>query len=133
MTALPDKPSQLLRLAVKDAQLCQQDPNYRLDMGTWHSPVGSLCFVCMAGAVMAKTLKLPGDISARPSWSKEDKLHVINAMREGFLFVGPIPEHLRDVHREFNSIVAEGWCEDLARADWGTYLKAADYLEGEGL
>lgn len=53
---LPDKPSELIRLALADLALCAADPNYRIDMGQWHMPEDGVCQVCLAGAVMAKTL-----------------------------------------------------------------------------
>ena len=63
MTALPNKLSDLLELAVRDAQACAAMPElYTLDMSNWHfgrARQGAVhCNVCMAGAVMAQTLKL---------------------------------------------------------------------------
>lgn len=56
---LPDKPSELIRLALADLALCAADPNYRIDMTDWHSPDNGVCQVCLAGAVMAKSLNAP--------------------------------------------------------------------------
>ena len=55
---LPDKMYQLLRLALSDLDKCNKDKSYRLCMGNWHIPdvLDDVCHVCMAGAVMAKTL-----------------------------------------------------------------------------
>lgn len=60
---LPDKLSDLLELAVNDAMSLENSNNYVLNMLDWHSPyvetTGTKCNVCMAGAVMACTLKVP--------------------------------------------------------------------------
>ena len=56
MSELPDKPSELIRLALADLRKCEADPRYLIDMAQWHRPVTSeLCHVCLAGAVMART------------------------------------------------------------------------------
>ena len=53
---LPDKPSELIRLAIKDLELCEADPRYVIAMGHWHNPGAAVCYVCLAGSVMANTL-----------------------------------------------------------------------------
>lgn len=58
MTTLPDKPSDLIRLALSDLARCERSPKYEIDMGDWHRPNGK-CLVCLAGSVMAKTLEAP--------------------------------------------------------------------------
>lgn len=60
MTDLPRHPGDLLRLAIKDLQLCQRSQGYKIDMAIWHrlQPDG-LCHVCLAGAVVAKSLQQP--------------------------------------------------------------------------
>lgn len=71
MKKLPNKLSELIRLAMKDLELVENDEKYKvdMDMGSWHFPWFSeeaehfdvddeveVCNVCLAGAVMAKTL-----------------------------------------------------------------------------
>lgn len=68
---LPNKPSELIRLAVKDLVLVENDKRYSVNMHEWHTPwfVDNdydidyeseesviICSVCFAGSVMAKTL-----------------------------------------------------------------------------
>ena len=54
---LPEKPSAFLRHAVSDLKKCEDDPNYRVTMYNFHSPnMDGRVFVCLAGAVMAKSL-----------------------------------------------------------------------------
>ena len=56
---LPDKPSELLQLALDDLAKVERSLDYEVDMENWHTPPeGGVCHVCMAGAVMAKTLKV---------------------------------------------------------------------------
>jgi len=59
--SLPSIPSQLLRLALNDLELCEQDPRFRIKMETWlvKNEGEDYCSVCLAGAVMAKTLQTP--------------------------------------------------------------------------
>ena len=47
---------ELLNLALDDLEKCEKDPDYLIDMGEWHFPYGGKCFVCLAGAMMAKSL-----------------------------------------------------------------------------
>ena len=58
MKALPDKLSDLFTVAVNDLEKIQKDNKYKINMPTWHSynKRNEICYVCMAGAVMAKTL-----------------------------------------------------------------------------
>lgn len=54
---LPDKPSELIRLALSDLRKCEADPRYSIDMWAWHAPfLNDRCYVCLAGAVMAKSI-----------------------------------------------------------------------------
>ena len=151
--ALPTKLSALLRLAVKDAQKAEKDPKYNLDMEVWHSPVTAsqanafpglleqgTCTICMAGAVIAKTMQEPidkfldpGDYSRRTG----NCLEAIDLMREGhlltayrFLHNEPIrdQDHAKAVgHLE--KVIRDAYDDDLERTPWETYLKVADELE----
>ena len=56
-------PSELINTAMIDLEACERDPRYHIEMGLWHTgtdwdtgPSESICNVCLAGAVMAKTL-----------------------------------------------------------------------------
>ena len=54
----PEKLSDLIILAMQDYDIIKADPRYQIDMGEWHRPNGK-CRVCLAGSVMANTLKTP--------------------------------------------------------------------------
>ena len=68
MAKLPDKPSELIELALKDLASVERSKAYKVDMGTWHSPAkyDGPCSVCLAGAVMARTLRMPRDEEHSP-------------------------------------------------------------------
>ena len=58
--------SEILTLAINDMKKIAKDKRYKLFMGNWHERLDSeyrkkqdACYVCMAGSVLAKTLKYP--------------------------------------------------------------------------
>lgn len=92
MTKLPDKPSELIRLAIADLTKVERSKAYRVDMGLYHQPVeltdpvDYVCAVCFAGAVMAKTLGAPKRDRMAPDCFDRDtahKLHALNEFRTG--------------------------------------------------
>ena len=88
---LPDKPSELLALALFDLEKVERSSEYEVIMGDWHQPKKSgVCEVCMAAAVMAKTLKVDRLITRMPSdfeTDTEKKLCAIDYLRRGDLTV----------------------------------------------
>ena len=54
---LPGRPSTLIRLALKDLAAVERSRKFTVDMGVWVQPNGK-CAVCLAGAVMVKTLRV---------------------------------------------------------------------------
>ena len=59
---MPLPPSALILLALSDLRKCEADPTrFLINMGTWHSPGDGLCRVCLAGAILAQTFKIPDD------------------------------------------------------------------------
>ena len=57
------KPSELIRLAINDLVKIERSKRYAVDMSDWHVPVRKhdTCYVCLAGAVMAKEFAFPID------------------------------------------------------------------------
>lgn len=57
---LPDLLSDLILLAIKDLEACEQDPRVEIDMDAWlsprrgHAPIS--CSVCLAGAVLVRAV-----------------------------------------------------------------------------
>jgi hypothetical protein len=109
---LPDTPSELLTVALADLAAVERDPRYRINMGSWHVPEeDGTCSVCLAGAVMARTLDMnplkplgPCDAGVLEE-SLENKLQALDELRNGDLrealeLLGmDLPEHLAARHR----------------------------------
>lgn len=73
------KPSELIALALDDLKKAEQSKKYTIDMDFWHGPTfDTSCSVCLAGAVIAGTLKVPFNEQLEP-WEIED-LKVANRM-----------------------------------------------------
>jgi hypothetical protein len=90
---LPDKPSALIRLAIKDLEAVEKNPAYRIDMGAWHEPYDGKCSVCLAGAVIAQTCKIKNDRYIYPNRdvfgkSTTNKLMALDDFREGSVYGG---------------------------------------------
>ena len=142
MNKLPDRPSELLKLAMTDLELVEKDKRYVIDMNTWHSPYNDKCAVCMAGAVMAKELELPVHIDSHPVHFQYDlmrKFNAINYFRTGnfeYAFrslcvplVGSLPD--------FYARPCENGIDYLSRSDreeWKLHMcTIIGILESEGL
>lgn len=87
---LPDKPSELIRVALADLRKVERSEKYKVDMGNWHGPGrDGRCHVCLAGSVMAKTLKYNPDDPVIPVCGygdgTGDKLHALDNFREGLI------------------------------------------------
>ena len=84
---LPDTLYGLLELAMEDYEKVLQDDRYEVKMAAWHAPIEEgKCEVCLAGAVMSKTLRVDIDNFAYPNSfidTIERKLLAINALRTG--------------------------------------------------
>jgi hypothetical protein len=92
---LPDDPTELLNAALEDLAKCEDDPTYSVDMLRWHVPAQNntrTCYVCLAGAVMAKTFDLPPDSLATPGCfdpKTHFKLKFLDMIREGTVYFRP--------------------------------------------
>lgn len=91
-TALPDKPSELIRVALKDLKSVEKSPFYKVDMLRWHKglTLSRRCTVCLAGAVMARTLKMPILKDITPYTHEFDdgltnKLGALDSFRQGYI------------------------------------------------
>lgn len=91
---LPNKPSELITVALDDLRRCEEDARYAINMwATWHAPsfqndgsATDVCYVCMAGAVMAQTLGEDIDTNIFPSsydTGLQNKLSAIDELRCG--------------------------------------------------
>jgi len=100
MTTLPNTPSELIRVALADLRKVEVDERYKVDMGWWHKIDGAApCSVCLAGAVMAKTLEVPitSDIHPRVFGQEiTDRLYALGYFRTGTVNMG---FYRLDIHR----------------------------------
>jgi len=88
MIDLPNKPSELIRLALIDLHRAENTPGYIVKMYTWHEQDAELgrCVVCLAGSVMA--MRLGSDINETvwpDSFGVEtgNKLAALDSFRKG--------------------------------------------------
>lgn len=82
---LPDKPSELLRVAMRDLELVEADPRYKVNMSAWHGKRSDQrCHVCLAGAMLAKSCGFPIHwFWTHAPQSVTTKMSVINFLRMG--------------------------------------------------
>ena len=82
---LPDNPSALLTVMLRDLRQIEATPGYEVDTTIWHVPDGASCAVCMAGAVMAVSLGAPRTVTRAPGnfRGNTNKLYAIDHFRQG--------------------------------------------------
>lgn len=79
----------LLTLAIEDMKIIKSNPRYNFNVSYWHRPPMSdndRCTVCVAGSIMANTLKAPIEECFSPlifDRKTELKLSMINLIRTG--------------------------------------------------
>ena len=107
---LPDKPSALLTLAMKDLKKIEKSTHYEVFMEEWHEPSrgGRFCSVCLAGSVIANTLKSTKDkglIPADYDMDTENKLNALDEFRQGRVTRAlkcmdiAIPKQLKEIYK----------------------------------
>lgn len=100
MNKLPDKPSELIVVALNDLKKCEADNRYDVRMSAWHQPGFiyaadrksklPVCFVCLAGAAMAQTLQSGIRKDLVPTKFDNDtanKLRALNYFSQGCIYV----------------------------------------------
>ena len=124
MVKLPDKLSDLIDLAVKDAR--SLDPEtYQPYASFWHYPHDNgRCSVCLAGAVIAGTLNVDPELDRTPSDFDDDtecKLHALEHVRFGSIveaiqtrdvYYSIAEQAAKDIHNEVGS------CEHTQFVSW---------------
>jgi hypothetical protein len=85
MKHLPRKPSRLIRLSLKDLAEREADPRYTICMGGWHETFDQKCYVCLAGATMARLGVRPTRHCDPSAFDKNNrhKLYALNCFRNG--------------------------------------------------
>ena len=86
---LPDKMSDLIRVALADLRKVEAMPNkYIVNMNAWHHGATGKhrCNVCLAGAVLAQTCKVPRSQLCNGIAGPEDrKIDALNELRSGWV------------------------------------------------
>lgn len=135
---LPDKPSELIRLALADLEKVEADPAFEIDMDVWfiRRRLRPVCAVCQAGAVMAMTLNAERTREHYPrQWDQDTalKLLALNDFRAGWVHDGLETMHIDppdSLPNEFRDFPA--YATDPA-AYKAVMREMADQLEGAGL
>lgn len=117
------KPSALLRLVVADCLKVAKMKTRRFAMGQWLSYEGRTCYVCMAGAVMDRSLGEKTDRCKFATWAWD-----VNGMRTGNFWCAEIV-----AVDDFNQLIRDHYSDRLGRAPWRIYLRGADLLEKAAL
>lgn len=139
------RPSQLIRVALKDLERAEASPHYSVSMGIWHEPewatnfdADDICQVCLAGSMIAFSLEgnrsddiVPGDFGAEI----QDRLLALDCFRRGKIRAGLI--HMQVLRDEQESPVTDV-CAVMPYETDPTAFKddmawIADALEGAGL
>lgn len=136
---LPEIPSKLIRLALKDLKKVEKDEKYEIDMNYYYEFNNEKCSVCLAGAVMVKNLgasELKGSISTYDFGLINHKcLYALNEFRRGnfkeaFGYLNLLDEYEKvanKLEREIPEYEGEGI--NFKKAMY----ELADDLEKEGL
>lgn len=98
MVTLPNKRSELLKLALADLEKCELNPRFRIDMYYWLISGPYHCVVCLAGSVMAQTLNMD-DGSTRISDLYDPQIGSCVARRK-LLFLDQVREELVSYSRD---------------------------------
>lgn len=145
---LPSKLSDLILLAVRDFYAVQKKPGYKHNMNSWHAYVTEekVCYVCLAGCVMANTLRVPKSSNAIPDdlpAPTREKLEAINEVRTGpvstaWTYItsmprGQLPADQARAIDDAHALIYKGFNENLGRAPMRVYMRAAAKLAAAGL
>jgi len=141
------RPSDLLRLAVRDARAVSKRPNTQLNMHAIaqnrESYGADVCHVCMAGAVMLKSLGMEPDSknglrkacadAYAPGTGEETPFTRINDLRQGNMCsVVTYGDARNATVKAAGAMIRDKVSSVTLRAPWAVYLRAADLLESVG-
>lgn len=95
MTDLPEKVSDLIRVALADLIKCEGDERYDVNMSFWHTPYTDdagepVCAVCLGGSVLVQTLQVPFEagnseaLAGLSDWNRS-RILALNDIRCGAL------------------------------------------------
>ncbi len=148
-TAVERKLAYMLRAAVIDAQhveklaneavVLDKRPSMALDMMTFVKRDGDVCYMCLGGARAILGLGADPDVPDYSKWSEKARstARAVDSMREGDFHKAAAklnyPVGGLSISKGYRAaaIVDEGYKEELSRASWEDYLRAACVLLGE--
>ena len=82
---LPFYPSELLQLALDDIAIINQYKGYEINTNQFHKASKTTCSVCLAGAVLANTLKFDRGTSIDFVGEFKDKIGIDNCIKLSFI------------------------------------------------
>jgi len=135
MLMIAEKASALIRLALTDLRAVERLPQYKVDMEAWHEPRRGRCRVCLAGAVMARTLNVPADQIRYPFDFPHDievQLAALNKFRVGLVRSG-CKLLSKDVPAEIPIFLKVPPYPADRSGFWAALLEIAKLLESHGL
>ena len=130
MKRLPNRLSDLIDLAVKDSEKANAMKSRILNMEVFHTPLNGKCSMCMAGAVMDRTLGANPKKELVPEhFDGPTRVALINIdrARQGIPPVG-----VYEVHPALR-MIKDKVSTRTGRAPWAVYRKAAKMLREDGL
>lgn len=71
---LPDKPSELIRVAINDLNEVSKLPNHEVAMSVWVREYHECCYFCLAGAVMINSLKIEDHLDEVRPWQDDEEI-----------------------------------------------------------
>ena len=99
-----------LDAAIIDSEACERDPEYKIKMSYWHdvrriTDNPPICFVCLAGSVMAKTHKVSRTESATPgvldiAHEQRKSLYALEELRRGRIVQGIQERALSELYKD---------------------------------
>lgn len=95
---LPNKPSDLAELALRDMRKAIRSPRYHISMGEWHVP-NETCAVCAAGSIMAFTLNARREDRLEPHAFPAPTARKLNAIDD--LRMGDVSEAFTTLGRSY--------------------------------
>lgn len=88
--SVPETLHELLDQALNDIEAKQKEPGVFIDMELWHEPVGTKCFMCLAGAWLERGIdrnqKVSLEFFDNASDSVANACYALNELRRGHIY-----------------------------------------------
>jgi hypothetical protein len=141
------KPSQLIKIALKDLAKAEKSPRYVIKMEHWHTLLSNgKCAVCLAGSVIAGTACVPHSMYvSEPNeidgLEFSDRMDALNCLRSGglreFLYDCGVPWEKADAwvddHADMMDTIPQNYTARSRKKFRKALFAIADSLEKAGL